>query len=161
MSTPDKSEHSKPLPTAGYKIDKEKAIALIQGDMPVRQVAEEVGCSKANLYELIRRMKSKGELIKSYRDKEIDIIDNIRGDLLANIDSALIKGMIPEKPSEITSLSLAFCQLTDKSQLLKGRATSHISVLSYEHSVKELHVMDSNIKELEEEIASCGDQGID
>ena len=161
MSTSDKYEPTKPLPTAGYKIDKEKAIALIQGDMPVSQVADEVGCSKANLYELIRRMKSKGALVKNYRDKELDIIDNIRGELLANIDSALGKGMIPEKPSEITSLSLAFCQLTDKSQLLKGKATSHVSVLSYEHSIKELHVMDGNIKELEEELASCDDQGID
>ncbi len=157
MSTSDKPEPIEPLTTAGYKIDKEKAIALIQGDMPVSQVAEEVGCSKANLYELIRRMKAKGEIVKNYRDKELDIIDNIRGELLAHIDAALVKGMIPEKPSEITSLSLAFCQLTDKSQLLKGKATSHISVLSYEHSVKELHVMDSKIQELEEDIAGCGD----
>ncbi|KKN66869.1 hypothetical protein LCGC14_0467370 [marine sediment metagenome] len=162
MSKAQTEKPSKPLKTAGYKIDQELTVALIQGDMPVKDIAERVGCDTSNIYAMISRLKKNGELLKTYRDKEAELIDNVRAGILSNIDHAIINdNLIPEKPSEIQQLSTAFAILTDKSMLVQGKATSNVNVRSYEHSVQELHVMDSNIKKLEQDIASCEEKGID
>ncbi len=162
MSTTDKSGPSKLSSTSGYKIDKEIVVALLKDNVSVKEIAEKVDCTERNLYAMMARLKRDGVLLKSYRDKELDAIDTVRSEILANIHHAVTKGdMVPEKPSEVTSLSLAFCQLTDKSLLIQGKATSNVNIQSYEYSVKELHVMDGKIKELEQELSSCGSEGVD
>ena len=165
MSTSDKpefpNEATADKPCVGYKINKEAAIALHDAGYTVQVIAEKVGCTDNNIYKLIARVKANKEPIKKYRESQADLVDQLSMDLLAKLQADDLKDISVNNPNEIKSLVTALAISIDKSQLLKGKTTSNVSVRSYEHSVKELHVMDSNIKELEEELASCGDESID
>lgn len=161
MSTPGKPEAPERHKFSGYKIDKETALALVDAGWTHQAVADNVGCDASNITKLISRVNKNKEPIKKYRESQADLVDQLSMDLLAKLQADDLKDITVNNPNEIKSLVTALAISIDKSQLLRGKATSHVSVLSYEHSVKELHVMGGTIKALEDELASCGDESID
>jgi transposase len=136
-NTSDTSKH------AGYKIDQKLALTLVNGGMPVKQVAEHVGCDKSNIYALVSKVKKEQSILKQYQDRESDILSHTKAKLLSKLDDKTINSIPIDSMNDVKNLTVALGVLTDKERLIAGQSTANYSVQTYDKSVQ-------GMRELEE-----------
>jgi predicted transcriptional regulator len=99
-----------------------------------QEIADKFSVTQSTVSEALSKVKAlilNPSDIKEYRNKEIDILDSVRCQLV----TAIANGDKVQK-APLGTLALAYCQLTDKSLLMQGKSTQNISVQSI---VQHLH----------------------
>lgn len=116
-----------PIPKArkSRKVDPVKALQLKERGYTNQDIADKFGVGPSAISNTLKRTR---ELIlntselKEYRTKEVDILDSAKARLI----SAISEEKIEKAP--LGTLTLAYCQLADKSLLMQGKATQNINI---------------------------------
>ena len=110
------------------KIDVAKAIKFKAGGASYNDIGKRFGTNATSVHKVISplfKLLENKENIKTYRDRQPEILDSISMLHLANAaDARKIK-----KATAYQSSTIA-CQLIDKSLLLQGKATANINIHS-------------------------------
>ena len=116
----------KPRNKVNKKIDVRKAVILKAKGVSYNSIAKQMSVNTSAVYRSIdpifKLIKSDDNL-KEYRNKEIDLIDSVR---MIHLENAVNPKNI--KKTNAYQSSTIFCQLTDKSQLIQGKATANINI---------------------------------
>ena len=135
------------------KIDPIKALQLEAKGYTQEDIANKFNITQGAVSQSINKIKSlilEPNELKAYRNHEADLIDSIKAKI---ITAASNEDTIKKAP--FGTLSLAFCQLYDKSALILGKSTQNINIRSInDHLFNQANELEQQIKALSEQDAT-------
>jgi predicted transcriptional regulator len=143
---------SKPLEPGHHrrksrKVDPVTALRLKAKGYTNKDIADKYGVvpsAVSNTLSKVRALILNPAELKEYRDREVNLIDSTKARLLLACSDEKA-----EKAS-LLQLTTAFCQLTDKSLLMQGKATANIDIRSMaSHFVSMREDLEKQIADLE------------
>jgi hypothetical protein len=141
-----------------YRIDKEQVIAMYNGGMPVRVIAEKQECAKSNIYQMIARHKNEAQDVKSFQDLEADILSGKKAKLLSKLDDETINSIPIDSMNDVKNLTVALGVLTDKERLIAGASTHNFSILTIDKSMDEMRKMEAEMSRLQSSLSETPDK---
>lgn len=102
------------------RVDKIKAIAMVQGGMSKTDVAREFGVTRHAIGKLIQRTQDNKTALDQYRDSKPEIFEQIQAELLSAVSTDNCK----EAQSLVTSAAI----LQDKIQVMRGQANNIVGI---------------------------------
>jgi len=99
------------------RVNKKEAIALYNGGLQVKEIAEKYEVKPSAICNMIARYKAEQGDLEEFRANKANIMEHIQGKLLSSVSE--------DNPKEAQSLVTSAAILEDKIRLERNQATSH------------------------------------
>lgn len=128
------------------RVDKVKAIAMVQGGMSKTAVAKEFGVTRHAIGKLIQRTQDNKTTLDQYRDSKPEIFEQIQAELLSAVSADDCK----QAQSLVTSAAI----LQDKIQVMRGQANNIMGIADLRSLTQLLDVTPSIDDSIDDAITS-------
>lgn len=102
------------------RVNKKEAIALYNGGLQVKEIAEKYEVKPSAICNMIARYKAEQADLEEYRNNKANIMEHIQGKLLSSVSQ--------DNPKEAQSLVTSAAILEDKIRLERGQSTVNTTV---------------------------------
>ena len=102
------------------KIDRDKALKMIQGGMSQQEIADIYQVSRQSVSALLARVEANKDITAQYRDKKAEVLETIQTELLSSVRA--------DDPKSAQQLVTSAAILEDKIRLERGQATVNTTV---------------------------------
>ena len=114
-------------PRKTRKVDPVVALQLKERGYTNKDIGDKFGVGPSAISNTLKRTRElilNANELKEYRTREVDIIDSAKARLISAISDSKIE------KAPLGTLTLAYCQLADKSLLFQGKATQNVNIRS-------------------------------
>jgi len=102
------------------KIDRDKALKMIQGGMSQQEIADIYQVSRQSVSALLARVEANKDITAKYRESKAEVLETIQTELLSSVRA--------DNPKEAQSLVTSAAILEDKIRLERGQSTVNTTV---------------------------------
>lgn len=102
------------------RVNKKEAIALYNGGLQVKEIAEKYEVRPSAISNMIARYKAEQDTLAEYRNNKASIMEHIQGKLLSSVSE--------EDPKSAQQLVTSAAILEDKIRLERGQSTVNTAV---------------------------------